>query len=266
MGETMFLRERKERDYTVVNNTYIKDTRLSWQSKGVMTYLLSLPEDWVIHMEEIQQHASNGRDSLRSAIRELKQYGYLEQHQEKKNGRFSSCVYKIIENPMTDKQQTETTDAGNTSTGNPSTENPTLLNTNKQSTDKQSTKKQSTKKQNTEKTGKQPTDFSVYSKQFYDKYLANYERLHQRGLVANPTPAINYRIISKQLQRAFEIYGYEQVVNAVDSSFNDSWIISIGYPINVILADKMLPKYINGFVPQTKQQAFTGEHDYTSEF
>lgn len=261
MGETMFLRERKERDYTVVNNTYIKDTRLSWQSKGVMTYLLSLPEDWVIHMEEIQQHASNGRDSLRSAIRELKQYGYLEQHQEKKNGRFSSCVYKIIENPMTDKQQTETTDTENPSTGNPSAENPTLLNTNKQRTDKPSTKKQSPKK-----TEKQPTDFSVYSKQFYDKYLANYERLHQRGLVANPTPAINYRIISKQLQRAFEIYGYEQVVNAVDSSFNDSWIISIGYPINVILADKMLPKYINGFVPQAKQQAFTGEHDYTSEF
>lgn len=137
--DTKFIKTKKEKNYTVLDNTFIKDTRLSWKAKGLMTYLLSLPDDWTIHLSEIEQHATDGKSALRSAINELKEFGYLKAEQKRENNRFAEMVYIIIENPdspYTDFQQTE-----NLQTENLNSENQTLQNTNndkvlnKQSTD-----------------------------------------------------------------------------------------------------------------------------------
>ena len=98
--ETKFIKAKKETNYTVLDNTFIQDTRLSWKAKGVMTYLLSLPDDWVIHLSEIERHATDGKDSLRSAINELKKYGYILTEQKKDaSGRFCESVYTVYEKP-----------------------------------------------------------------------------------------------------------------------------------------------------------------------
>ena len=137
--DTKFIKTKKEKNFTVLDNTFIKDTRLSWKAKGLMTYLLSLPDDWTIHLSEIEQHATDGKSALRSAINELKEFGYLKAEQKRENNRFAEMVYIIIENPdspLTDFQQTE-----NLQTENLNSENQTLQNTNndkvlnKQSTD-----------------------------------------------------------------------------------------------------------------------------------
>ena len=126
--DTKFIKTKKEKNYTVIDNTFIKDTRLSWKAKGLMTYLLSLPDDWTIHLSEIEQHATDGKSALRSAINELKEFGYLKAEQKRENNRFAEMVYIIIENPdspLTDFQQTE-----NLQTENLNSENQTLQNTN----------------------------------------------------------------------------------------------------------------------------------------
>ena len=126
--DTKFIKTKKEKNYTVLDNTFIKDTRLSWKAKGLMTYLLSLPDDWTIHLSEIEKHASDGKSALRSAINELKEFGYLKAEQKRENNRFAEMVYIIIENPdspLTDFQQTE-----NLQTENLNSENQTLQNTN----------------------------------------------------------------------------------------------------------------------------------------
>lgn len=137
--DTKFIKTKKEKNYTVLDNTFIKDTRLSWKAKGLMTYLLSLPDDWTIHLSEVEKHASDGKSALRSAINELKELGYLKAEQKRENNRFAEMVYIIIENPdspLTDFQQTE-----NLQTEKQFTENQPLQNTNndkvlnKQSTD-----------------------------------------------------------------------------------------------------------------------------------
>lgn len=125
MAETKFIRTKKERNYTTLDNTFIRDTTLSWKAKGVMTYLLSLPDDWVVYLSEIQKHASDGRDSLRTAVAELLEKGYLVRVQNRTGeGKFGSTSYEIVESPaekpFTEKPFTE----------NPSAENPKLLNTN----------------------------------------------------------------------------------------------------------------------------------------
>lgn len=269
MSDTLFIREKKDKDFTVINNTFLKDTRLSWQAKGVFTYLLSLPEDWVICMSEIETHASNGRDSLRRCIKELKELGYLEHHQSKKDGKFSTSLYKIIENPCTGKSEAEKPLAEK-----PQAENPKLLNTNIQNTNKQNTNKLNTDEKNIEKpkrkrsvTPKLPDPYYADVQEVYAKYLDNYEKLFKKGLVLNPVPAINYAAVNKQVKKNFEIFGVDAVKKAIDTSLGDSWLISIGYPLPVLLSEKMLPKYINGFVPQQKGSAFTEmTTDYSTQF
>ena len=99
MSETKFVKTKKERNYTVLDNTFIQDANMSWKAKGLMAYLLSLPDDWVIHFSEIEKHSTDGKAALRSAINELKEHGYLKAEQKRENDRFAEMVYIIIENP-----------------------------------------------------------------------------------------------------------------------------------------------------------------------
>ena len=147
---TQFIREKKERDFTVINNTVLKDARISWKAKGLFCYLLSLPEDWIIYQSELLNHATDGRESLRNAIQELEQLGYL-QIKKKRDGKgHFTTIYRVIENPN-ETDGSGKPDAENpmreTRCGKPDAENPTLLNTDKQNTNKQNTNKQNTKKE-----------------------------------------------------------------------------------------------------------------------
>lgn len=81
INKTDFIRVQKDRDYTTINNTCLKDDRLSWKAKGIMAYILTLPDDWVINLEEIITHAPDGEKSFRSGFNELKKYGYVERIQ-----------------------------------------------------------------------------------------------------------------------------------------------------------------------------------------
>jgi len=121
MVETYFIRHSKQRDYTVMNNTFLRDNKLSWKAKGLFAYILSLPEDWKIYLNELQTHATDGETSLRSAIKELTDNGYIVQKRLKDDkGRWASYVYQIIENPFVENPNMDNLDM----------ENQVLLNTN----------------------------------------------------------------------------------------------------------------------------------------
>ena len=71
------VRVEKNKNYSVVNNTGLRDERLSWKAKGILAYILTLPDDWVFYREELATHANDGIDSLKSGMKELKEYGYV---------------------------------------------------------------------------------------------------------------------------------------------------------------------------------------------
>ncbi len=126
MAETTFVRVKHDRDFSMVNNTFIRDTTLSWKAKGVLVYLLSLPDDWSVYLSELQKHATDGRDSLRSALSELIEHGYLVRNQKRnEDGKFGAISYDIIESPSAGKPQSE-----NPKAVKPFAENPKLLSTN----------------------------------------------------------------------------------------------------------------------------------------
>lgn len=137
MSETYFIREKKDKNYTVVDNTYIKDSSLSWKAKGLFTYILSLPEDWKIYMSELVNHSTGGKEELKSIIKELVQHGYIQRDKSKdEKGMFVGWSYEIIEQPESvftrerENRQSESPTSGNT----PLLSTNPILSTNEQST------------------------------------------------------------------------------------------------------------------------------------
>lgn len=74
------IRVKKDSNYSVINNTGLKDERLSWKAKGILAYALTLPDDWTFHISELARHAKDGEDSLRTGFKELKELGYVKRY------------------------------------------------------------------------------------------------------------------------------------------------------------------------------------------
>lgn len=70
--------KNKENPYVMVNKFAMSDSSLTLQAKGLLGYLLSLPDDWVVKPRELVKHHKNGRDAIYRVIRELISTGYLE--------------------------------------------------------------------------------------------------------------------------------------------------------------------------------------------
>jgi len=121
---TVFIRTKKERNYTVMDNTFLRDERLSAKAKGIFAYILYLPEDWCIYQSELVKHFSDGKDALRAAIKELETLGYISKEHIKdvKTGRFTHWQYTVNETPKTPEVDFPKLDF-------PKLENPPLLNT-----------------------------------------------------------------------------------------------------------------------------------------
>ena len=130
-------RVEKNHSYTVMANHHLRDERLSLKSKGLLSLILSLPDDWRISIEGMTQFSSDGKDAIRSAIRELTDAGYITRAQtHSEAGTFSGYEYVVHETPSPSSgfptMEKPTTEKP--TTGNPTTENPTLRNTEELST------------------------------------------------------------------------------------------------------------------------------------
>jgi len=69
---------RPERDFTILPNRVIRDDSLSYRARGLLCYLLSQPPDWEISSARLSIESGEGRDAIRTALRELIMVGYLE--------------------------------------------------------------------------------------------------------------------------------------------------------------------------------------------
>ena len=127
-------RVEKNHSYTVMANHHLRDERLSLKSKGLLSLILSLPDDWRISIEGMTQFSSDGKDAIRSAIRELTDAGYITRAQtHSEAGTFSGYDYIVHETPVASPSSGFPTMEKPT-TENPTTEYPTLRNTERLST------------------------------------------------------------------------------------------------------------------------------------
>ncbi len=93
-------RVEKTANYTVMSNCHLKDRRLSYKAKGLLSEILSLPPDWDYTLSGLAVIAKDGVDSVRTAVRELEKYGYLVRSQKRdERGRMSANECIVYENP-----------------------------------------------------------------------------------------------------------------------------------------------------------------------
>jgi len=137
-------------DYTVMSNFHLKDKRLSLKAKGLLSQMLSLPDDWDYTLSGLSYINRESKDAIRSAVNELETAGYIRRRQTTDaSGKFAANEYTIFERPiegepMLDKPLSENPITVNPSAVNPLPENPTQLNTKKSNTQKSNTDLSST--------------------------------------------------------------------------------------------------------------------------
>jgi hypothetical protein len=116
----------KENPYVMVNKEYLDNKKLSFKAKGLLTYLLSKPDDWSVYVEQLKQTSKDNRSSVDSAIKELIKYKYVKRIARKKDkGQFKGYDYTVYENPLRKNRN------GSAVTEKPYTENLQLLNNEK---------------------------------------------------------------------------------------------------------------------------------------
>ena len=91
----------KNKNYTVMSNYHLKDKNLSFKAKGLLSYMLSLPDDWDYSIQGLCKASKDNDFSIRSTLKELQENNYLKITKERnKKGQFEG-VYSIFERPLT---------------------------------------------------------------------------------------------------------------------------------------------------------------------
>lgn len=133
-------RAKRRSNFTTVNNDYLQDVLLSWKAKGMITYIMSLPEEWNLNISDLKNRSKDGRDATANGIKELIENGYCSREKKRnESGMFVGYEYHVsdckdfepqTENTFSGSPSTENPVSDSLVTENPVSENPSLINTN----------------------------------------------------------------------------------------------------------------------------------------
>ena len=89
-GEVPFVR---------IDRPVVQDERLSWKARGLLAYMLSKPDNFKFHLDELVTHAPEGLDSVKSGVRELEKCGYVKRYSIKEKGKIVAWEMEVYEQP-----------------------------------------------------------------------------------------------------------------------------------------------------------------------
>ena len=178
------VRVEKNKDYTTLSNYHFKDKVLSLKAIGLLSFMLSLPDNWDFSIEGLEKVLKDGRTSIANALKELEDNGFLVRNQLRNDsGSFSNVEYIVYEQPITDLPKAE-----NPITVKPIAENQRQLNT---------------KEENT----------NIY------KYIVDYLNEKTNSKYKHTTPKTK-SLINARLKEGFKVEDFEKVI---DTKVND-WL------------------------------------------
>ena len=148
------IRVNKTKDYTVMSNHHLKNKELSLKAKGLMSLMLSLPDDWDYSIQGLVAICKESELAIKNSLNELKEHGYLEiiklMPSETESGRFE-YVYNVYEKPIekNEKQGGGFQPLENQGVENQGVENQEVDNQGQLNTKELNTKESNTKELNT---------------------------------------------------------------------------------------------------------------------
>ena len=212
----MVFKIEKNKNYTVMSNYHLRDKNLSLKAKGLLSFMLSLPENWDYSLSGLIAVCKEQESSIKSTLRELKNNGYLVIEKVRGEKGYFEYNYLIYELPIELEKSKDNPEGENPSVDNPEVGNRVQINTNKINTKEQIDK--------TDKIDKTIND-SQNSTFIYDK---NYSQLTndlvKRGYIdQNDTEKVYYDNLFNEVLK--------------DNDFKDIVIIS-HYVISRVISRK----------------------------
>ena len=179
-------RIEKTRDYTVMSNHHLRNAELSLKSKGLLSMMLSLPEDWNYTTRGLAKICKEGTDSIGSALKELEHAGYIVRNRLRDSkGKIVDVEYVIYETPhppdtgqpCEGEPDTACPDTENPDMDNPCLENRPQLNKEKRNPEKQNTDLPSTEGSNPIQSSPQPPAEAKWTGRDWMRERENYRKL-----------------------------------------------------------------------------------------
>lgn len=123
-------RVNKTKNYTVLSNHHFKEKGMSLKAKGLLSLMLSLPDDWNYSIAGLVSLSKDGKDSVMAALAELEKFRYLDRvRTTNSKGQFSGIEYNIYEEPQPENPVAEKQNSENQNSEKSNSEKPPLLNT-----------------------------------------------------------------------------------------------------------------------------------------
>lgn len=196
-------RVHKNENYTVLSNYHFKEKGMSLKAKGLLSLMLSLPENWDFSAAGLVTLSKDGKDSVNAALKELEKFGYLRRTQAyDESGKFGGYNYEIFEKPSdvilagvrdktSPKAENPTTDkpfAENPSTEKPTTENPPQLSKKELNTKKSNTEISSTEEKERKKASTPSSYDAIINDRIFNEEVKTtlYEFIKMRKLIKKP--------------------------------------------------------------------------------
>lgn len=174
------IRVKKDKDnpYVMINKTPLNDDCLSWKAKGLLSYLLSLPDDWAINIEDLKKRSKDGKDGTTAGIKELMKAGYITRDRKRIEGKFKGYDYTVHEiSPKPEKP----------STAKPITENPSILNNDLTNIKREEKKDEASASYHKE-----------LLKKYIDKFDKGYKKLYRESLDFNGKEIGQLKLLCKK--------------------------------------------------------------------
>jgi len=85
--------------FTIVSNSVVRDSRLSWKARGILFYLLSLPDNWSVSSDHLIRSGPDGRHAVLAGLKELETAGYIQRVKtQRDNGQWNTVTY-VFDSP-----------------------------------------------------------------------------------------------------------------------------------------------------------------------
>lgn len=136
----MVFRIEKQKNYTVMSNYHLQDKNLSYKAKGLLSFMLSLPENWDYSMKGLVGVSKENIKAIRTILNELKEHGYLEIVQVRDEKGHYKYEYIIRELPIDIEREKASPDTQKGDTAKGDAVKDTQINTNRQNTEEQKVK------------------------------------------------------------------------------------------------------------------------------
>lgn len=215
----MVFKIEKTKNYTVMSNYHLRDKNLSLKAKGLLSFMLSLPEDWDYSLNGLCAVCKEQERAIKSTLKELKEYGYLVIEKVRGDKGYFEYNYLIYEQPIELEKNKDNPEVQNPPVDVPTVESDTQINTNIQNTKEEIDKADKTKSAFFYADDHNPLTIDLVNRGFLEKddsQIFYYDNLFDELLNKyeyKELVTINHYIIPRVIERDFCDENGEKIEN-----------------------------------------------------